>query len=69
MHYLVLLGVGVASWRLTERGAWDSFWYGFVALLVLGSLAEWADVRRQKRKREAANRRRREARRKARYDV
>ena len=62
MHYLLLIGIGVASWRLTENGAWDAFWYGFIALLAAGAIAEWADRRR------LARARRRQLVRRARYD-
>ena len=54
MHYLVLIGVAVGSWRLTVDHRWDVWWIGFLTLLLIGAVVELVDRRRDRARREAA---------------
>jgi hypothetical protein len=54
MHYLVFVGVAVASWRLTVDDRWDGWWIGFLTMLLIGAVVELLDRRRDRARREAA---------------
>ena len=54
MHYIGLIVIGAACYRLTADGRWDAWWIGFLALLFAGVLIEANDRRRIKARREAA---------------
>ena len=54
MHYLVLIGVAVGSWRLTVDDRWDIWWIGALTMLLIGGVVELVDRRRDRARREAA---------------
>jgi hypothetical protein len=54
MHYLVFVGVAVASGRLTVDDRWDGWWIGFLTMLLIGAVVELLDRRRDRARREAA---------------